>query len=579
MKLSNCFWQTYKEIPADAQIPSHILMSRAGLILKEAAGLYNYLPMGLRVIKKIENIVREEMDKVSCQELSMSVVTPGELWKETGRWDKMEGLMLKFKDQGDRDLCISPTNEEAITDIFRKTIKSYKLLPVKLYQINTKFRDEIRPRFGLMRGREFTMKDAYTFHLNKESLDETYDEMFHAYEKILGRMNLKFFPVEADAGAIGSTDSKTHEFHILAEAGEDELIYCDKTGYAANIEKAQTKRQNLEFNNNSDKLEEVETPDTSTIESVCSFLEIPQHHSLKSLVYTGVKEGKEKHVLILILGDDELNEIKLKNYLNVDNVMPSSEEVISDTGMVSGFIGALNLKKDKDIEILIDNQVDINCSYVTGANKKDYHFKNFIPSRELKGNKNHNQIDVRLSKKGDRTLDDKGTVDTKRGIEAGHIFQLGNQYTKAMGATILDQNGKAVAPLMGCYGMGITRIAAAAIEQNYDDKGIVWPKEIAPYQVHFVLIGKSEEIKAKGNEVYNMLNGNFETLYDDRKEGPGFKFKDADLLGCPMIVALGEKGYKLDGMLEVTNRQSGEKTKSSFEDLVLTLNNLWETLK
>jgi len=579
LKLSNCFWQTYKEIPADAQIPSHILMSRAGLILKEAAGLYNYLPMGLRVIKKIENIVREEMDKVSCQELSMSVVTPGELWKETGRWDKMEGLMLKFKDQGDRDLCISPTNEEAITDIFRKTIKSYKLLPVKLYQINTKFRDEIRPRFGLMRGREFTMKDAYTFHLNKESLDETYDEMFHAYEKILGRMNLKFFPVEADAGAIGSTDSKTHEFHILAEAGEDELIYCDKTGYAANIEKAQTKRQNLEFNNNSDKLEEVETPDTSTIESVCSFLEIPQHHSLKSLVYTGVKEGKEKHVLILILGDDELNEIKLKNYLNVDNVMPSSEEVISDTGMVSGFIGALNLKKDKDIEILIDNQVDINCSYVTGANKKDYHFKNFIPSRELKGNKNHNQIDVRLSKKGDRTLDDKGTVDTKRGIEAGHIFQLGNQYTKAMGATILDQNGKAVAPLMGCYGMGITRIAAAAIEQNYDDKGIVWPKEIAPYQVHFVLIGKSEEIKAKGNEVYNMLNGNFETLYDDRKEGPGFKFKDADLLGCPMIVALGEKGYKLDGMLEVTNRQSGEKTKSSFEDLVLTLNNLWETLK
>jgi prolyl-tRNA synthetase len=575
MKLSKSLWQTYKETPAEAEIPSHQLMLRAGLLHKSGAGLYHYLPFVYRSIRKVEQIVREEMDAIDGQELIMSVVTPGELWQESGRWDVMGDLMLKFKDKGDRDLCISPTNEETVTDIFRKGVKSYKQLPINVYQINTKFRDEIRPRFGLMRAREFTMKDAYTFHMTKECIDEVYDKFFKAYCNILDRMGLEYTAVEADAGAMGSADSKTHEFQVLAETGEDEIVYCDKTGYSANSEKAQTKRKAVDYFITDKPVAEVSTPNMATIEDVCNFLKRPQTHSLKSLVYTGIKGEDEEHVLVLLLGDDELNEVKLKNYLGADHLLPAAGEVLREYEMPKGFIGPYGLKKK--IKVLFDNEVDTDAAYVVGALKVDLHLENFIPKRDAG---EFEQVDLRLAKAGDLTLDGKGEVAVKRGIEVGHIFQLGDKYTKAMSTTVLDQNGKAFHPLMGCYGFGVTRSIAASIEQNHDEKGIIWPKAIAPYHIYFALIAKTDEYHQLGEEVYNDLKKEgFEVIFDDRKAGPGFKFKDADLLGLPIRLVLGERDYKEKQEFEIVHRQTGEKTFCKREDLVSNLKSLLEKTK
>jgi prolyl-tRNA synthetase len=567
MRLSTGFWQTYKETPADAEIPSHQLMIRAGLIHKSGAGLYSYLPLGYRSIRKVEQIVREEMDKAGCHEILMSVVTPGELWKESGRWDKMGGEMLKFSDKGNRELCISPTNEEAVCDIFRKTIKSYKNLPATLYQINTKFRDEIRPRFGLMRGREFTMKDAYSFHVDKESLDDIYAKMYKAYEAIFNRMGLEFSAVEADAGAMGDAGSQTHEFQVIADTGEDEIIYCAETGYAANSEKAVTKRAGIEFLAASKEMSEVETPNMATIEDVCNFLKAPQHHSLKSLVYTSTIEGEDEHVLVMTLGDDNLNELKLENYLKSENLRPSSDNELMSLELCKGFIGPKNLKKE--IRTIFDKAIDLDAAYCTGANKEDLHYQNFVPNRDLG---ECESIDLRMAVKGDLTEDGKGTVDVRRGIEVGHIFQLGDKYTKAMSVGILDNNGKNMNPLMGCYGIGITRVVAAAVEQNHDENGIIWPAAIAPYHVYFAVIAKSDETKELSEKIYSeLLSANVETVLDDRKAGPGFKFKDADLLGLPLALVLGERDFKADGMLEIRVRKTGEKIKVKPEEAVSKL--------
>ena len=574
MKLSNGFWQTYKETPADAEIPSHQLMMRSGMIHKSAAGIYNYLPMGYRTVRKIEQIVREEMDRAGAYEVCMSVVTPGELWKESGRWDKMGSEMLTFKDKGDRDLCISPTNEEAIADIFRKTVKSYKNLPINLYQINTKFRDEIRPRFGLMRGREFTMKDAYTFDIDKAGMDVSYEAMYKAYCRIFERMDFEYSAVEADAGNMGSADSKTHEFQVIADTGEDEIIYCAETGYAANSERAQTKRANLEFHKTDETIKEVDTPEMATIEDVCNFLKVPQHHSLKSLVYSAVTGVDEEIVLVQLLGDDELNEVKLKNYLGCDHVAPAVDMMLEKLSLPKGFIGPVGL--EYPMKIIFDEAVDLDGAYTAGALKVDKHISNLVPSRDVK---DYLVADLRLSKKGDLTMDGKGSVDVKRGIEVGHIFQLGDKYTKALGITVLDSNGKQATPLMGCYGIGITRIAAAAIEQNHDEKGIIWPKEIAPYHVYFALIGKTDEIKSEANGIYEeLLSAGIETVYDDRKAGAGFKFKDSDLLGLPLRVVLGERDYKESGNLEIVERKSGAKHFCKKEDLVATVKDLLEKI-
>ncbi len=572
MKLSKGFWQTYKETPAEAQIPSHRLMLRTGLIHKSAAGIYDYLPMGYRSIRKIEQIVREEMDRAGAYELLMSVVTPGELWQESGRWDKMGDEMLTFKDKGGRDLCISPTNEEAVTNIFRKTIKSYKQLPLNLYQINTKFRDEIRPRFGLMRGREFTMKDAYSFDVDKKGMDASYEAMYQAYCAIFDRCGLDYSAVEADAGNIGSADSKTHEFQVIAETGEDEIVYCEETSYAANRERATTLRPKLSFDEANNAVKEVPTPGMATIEDVCRFLKKPQHHSIKSLVYSGVKGNDEEIVLIQLLGDDELNEIKLKNFLGVDHVTPASDNILEKYGLPKGYIGAVGLKTP--MRIIFDQAINRDASYVAGALKVDTHFEGFIPSRDVQ---DFQVADLRLAQQGDFTEVGKGAVAIKRGIEVGHIFQLGDLYAKALGVTVLDQNGKSLAPLMGCYGIGVTRIIAAAIEQNHDEKGIIWPKSIAPYDLYLALIGKSEDIKAEGEELYQLLKTEgYEVVYDDRNSGAGFKFKDAELLGLPLTVVLGEKTFKASGELEIVERKSGKKSLVKKEELIKKIKELYQ---
>jgi prolyl-tRNA synthetase len=570
MKLTKGFWQTYKEVPADAEIASHQLMIRTGLIHKSGSGLYNYLPMGLRSIRKVENIIREELDKIGCFEITMSVVTPGELWQETGRWDKMGGLMLRFKDKKNADLCISPTNEETVTDIFRSTIKSYKQLPVTLYQINTKFRDEIRPRFGLMRGREFTMKDAYSFHLDKASLDVGYQALYDAYTAIFTRLGLEFIPVEADGGAMASADSKTHEFQVVANSGEDLIIYSQEAKYAANIEKAQTKRAVTTFDMNIVPMKEVETVKTETIEAVSKLLGISAAQSLKSMVYTATVGDKSKLILAMVIGDDSVNEIKLSNYLKCDHLAPTTEEDLKKAKLWKGYIGPAGL--EEQLEIIFDNEVNLDASYTIGANKKDAHVMGFNPKRDMK---KITQADLRLSKEGDLTLDGKHTVVEKRGIEVGHVFQLGDKYTKAMKVGVLDQNGKLVTPLMGCYGIGVTRVVAAAIEQNHDANGIIWPKSIAPYQVYFATIVKAEEFVKIADDIYvELMNAGLEVIYDDRNVGPGNKFKDADLLGLPYRVVLGERDFSASGELEIICRRTGDVTKVSRENLVTTLKSL-----
>jgi len=574
MKLTRSIWQTFKEVPAEAEIPSHQLMIRAGLIHKSGSGLYTYMPFGYKVIRKIEQIVREEMNAVDSQEVLMSVVTPGELWQESGRWEKMGGLMLKFKDKGDRDLCISPTNEEAITDVFRKTVKSYKQLPQSVYQINTKFRDEIRPRFGLMRAREFIMKDAYTFHMDKACLDDGYKKIYEAYEKAFKRIGLDFVAVEADAGDMGDTDSQTHEFQAIAETGEDTIIYCAETDYAANLEKADTLREKLEFAKDEQVLEEVETPNMATIEDVCNFLKTPKHHSIKSLVYSAITGKDEEIILIQLLGDDELNDLKLKNYLGADEVKPTEEIKLNKLGMVKGFIGAVNLPEK--MRVFVDSAIDEEAYYTTGAMKKDYHLKGFNFKRDAG---EYETLDLRMAKKGDRTPDGKGVVDEKKGIEIGHIFQLGDKYTKALDVKILDQNGKTMAPLMGCYGIGISRIVAAAIEQNHDENGIIWPKAIAPFDVYFATIAKTEEYKKIGDDIYEELKkAGFDTLFDDRKAGAGFKFKDSDLLGLPVRIVMGERDFKEKGELEVVIRKTNEKRFVKRDELVSTLKDIFNEL-
>ncbi len=567
MKLSKSIWQTYKETPADAEIPSHQLMLRAGLIHKMGSGLYSYMPFAYRVLRKIEQVIREEMDRVGGQEILMNVVTPAELWQESGRWEKMGDLMLKFNDKAQRELCISPTNEEAVTDIFRKTIKSYKQLPVTVYQINTKFRDEIRPRFGMMRAREFTMKDAYSFHMSKECLDQVYDDIYRAYEEVFNRVGLKFSVVEADAGDMGGTDSKTHEFQAIAETGEDVIIYSESGQYAANLEKADTYRDNLSFNLEAQDLTEVATPDMATIEEVCNFLKQPQHHSIKSLLYTGIGIGEdleEETILVQLLGDDELNELKLKNFLGATHVMPATEEILRSYSMPKGYIGAANLSQK--IRVVFDRAIDHKAFYTTGAMKKDAHFTGFSPERDTK---DFEVVDLRLAKAGDLSPDKSEKVLEKKGIEIGHIFQLGDKYTQAIGAKVLNNQGKTEYPLMGCYGIGVSRMMAAVVEQSHDENGIIWPKQLAPYDIYFALIGKSAEIHETANGIYEeMKSGGFDVLFDDRKAGPGFKFKDSDLLGLPIRVVLGERDFKESGELEIIVRSTGEKVSVKKEDLV-----------
>ena len=567
MLLSKTFWKTYKEAPKDAEIPSHILMMRAGLIHKTGSGLYTYLPFAMKVLRKIEKVISEELEAINCNEIAASFETPAKLWQESKRWDAMGPEMLRLKDRKDQDYCLSPTNEESFTDVIRSHISSYKELPVSLFQMNTKFRDEIRPRFGLMRCKEFKMKDAYTFALTKSELDEQYEEFYQAYTNIFKRLGLEFYPVEADGGAMADAGAQTHEFQVVADTGEDEIVFSGD-GYAANIEKAQTKRLNLELVYDL-SLAEVETPHKKSCKDVADFLKLPITQTLKSKVVTVDYGKKQVTYLVLLLGDDELNELKLKSALKAKDVRPATTEELDHFKFIPGFIGPIG----KEISVLFDEAVDPDACYVVGANKDNYHMQGFCPTRDLKKFKT---LDLRLAKTGDVSLSGS-PIEIRRGVEVGHIFQLGDKYTKAMAANVLDESGKRVFPLMGCYGIGITRTMAAAIEQSHDDAGIIWPKEIAPFDIHLCSIGKKEDSKKQALSIYDsLIKAGFEVLYDDRGLGPGAMFKDADLLGLPVRVLFGERDFEQDGLIEVKLRKSGESFKVAPLDLPAKLKYIFQ---
>lgn len=572
MRLSQGYWQTLKETPNDAEVVSQQLMMRAGLIYKTGPGLYTLQPMAFKAYKKVEQIVREELDKINCFEILMPVITPAELWQESGRWDGMGGQMLKMKDRAERELCVSPTNEETVTDLFRRTVNSYKQLPVCLYHINTKFRDEIRPRFGLMRAREFIMKDAYSFHVDKASLDVFYDDMFSAYANSFRRMGLEFIAVEADGGTMAGGGAKTHEFQVVADNGEDFVVTVPRTKFAANIEKAITTRKNIALAPAAD-LEKFATPNQKTCEEVCAAHGMPITQSLKSIVMNAVINGKDQYFMVMLLGDDTLNEVKFKNKVNAEHIRPAQQAELDKLGLVKGFMGPSTTAEG--FKVIYDEAIDMNSSYVVGANEPDHHLKGFVPSRDTKPK--HFRADMRLAKEGDYIGDDQ--IVLKRGIEVGHIFQLGDKYSKAMKATVLNEQGKAIVPLMGCYGIGMTRVLAAAIEQNNDKDGIIWPASIAPYDVYLCFIGKTQETKDLAEELNKEIKkAGLDTLFDDRQLGPGQMFKDADLIGLPIRVVLGERDYQATGEIEVKIRKTGETLKVKKDDLVPTLKKKLEEL-
>ncbi len=564
MRLSQGYWQTLKETPSDADVVSQQLMMRAGLIYKTGAGLYTIQPMLFKSYKKLENIVREELDKINCFELLMPVITPAELWQESGRWDAMGGQMLKMKDRAERELCVSPTNEETVTDVFRRTVNSYRQLPVCLYHINTKFRDEIRPRFGLMRAREFIMKDGYSFHIDKASLDKFYDEIYVAYENIFRRAGLDFIAVEADGGTMAGGGAKTHEFQVVADNGEDYVVTVPRTKFAANIEKAITVRKNIASAPVA-ALEKFPTPNQKTCEEVCQAHGYPITQSLKSLVMNAIINGKDQYFMVMLLGDDTLNEVKFKNKVNAEHIRPAQQNELDELGLIKGFMGPTTTAS---LKIIFDEAIDMDASYIVGANEADHHMKGFVPSRDTTAK--HFRADMRLAKEGDYIGDDQ--IVLKKGIEVGHIFQLGDKYTKSMKVTVLNEQGKAITPLMGCYGIGMTRVLASAIEQYNDKDGIIWPASIAPYDLYLCFIGKTPETKELVESIYtDFKKAGLEVLFDDRQLGPGQMFKDADLIGLPMRVVLGERDYLATGEIEIKIRKTGEVIKVKKEELLSTV--------
>ena len=565
MRFSNYFIPTQKEVPSDAEVISHQLMVRAGMIRKLTSGIYTYLPTGLRSIKKVEKIVREEMDRAGAVEILMPAVQPAELWQESGRWDYYGKELLRFKDRHNRDACMGPTHEEVITDLVRKEIHSYKQMPINFYQIQTKFRDEIRPRFGLMRGREFIMKDAYSFDVDENRANASYQKMFEAYTRIFERCGLKFRAVEADTGSIGGNYS--HEFMVLAETGEDQIINCTKCSYAANLERAEVlyeeKTPEADHHGEMGPLEEVETPDMKTVEEVTDFLHITADRLVKTLLL--LVDGKEK-VAVLIRGDHELNEAKLKTLLGAQTVEMAPESVVREiTGAPVGFAGPVGLK----IRIVADNALKGMHDFVTGGNRKDLHLKQVEMDRDF-------QIDLfgdlRTILPRDRCPRCGGNIVFGRGIEVGHIFKLGTKYSLALNAVFLNEEGKEQPIIMGCYGIGVGRIVAASIEQNNDENGIVFPVPIAPFEVTILPLQMHDAAVAETAEkIYNELSElGLDVLLDDRDERAGVKFKDADLLGIPVRITVGSRGVKT-GTVEVKERAETESALIPIEEVVLHL--------
>ena len=551
MRASNLYAPTLRNTPAEAEIVSHQLMYRAGMIRKVAGGMYTFLPLGWRVIRKIEQIIREEMDAAGGQEIMMPILQPGELWQESGRWSAYGAEMMRIKDRHGRDFCLGPTHEEMITDLVRDELHSYKQLPVMLYQIQDKFRDERRPRFGLMRSREFIMKDLYSFDKDPEGMMVSYQKMYDAYSKIYTRMGLEYRPVEADSGAIGGGHS--HEFTVLADAGESNIAYCSQCDYAASDEKAELKPETMPTEE-ALPLEKVSTPGTNTIESLCDFLKIPAEKTIKAVAY---QTDTDELVLVFIRGDHDVNEVKVLNQVEgALELRMADEDVIQAAGGCPGFMGPIGIKKGT--HVFVDASVMNVQNGVTGANEKDVHYKNVNPQRDF--DKDAIVIsDFRMVKEGDPCPHCGAPMKMTRGIEAGQVFALGTKYSAAMGATFLDEQGKEQPLYMGCYGIGVGRTMAAAIEQNNDKDGIVWPRAIAPFEVVVAVVNaKKDDQLAYGEEIYKECQAaGIDTLLDDRKERAGVKFKDCDLIGYPLRVTIGPKAVE-DDTIEIKVRKTGE---------------------
>ncbi len=564
MRASNLLISTLKETPADAEIVSHQLMLRAGLIRRLASGLYTWLPMGLKILRKTEAIIREEMNNAGAQEVLMPSVQPAELWQESQRWEKYGPELLRIVDRHQRDFCYGPTHEEVITDLVRQEIRSYKQLPVNFYQIQTKFRDEIRPRFGLMRAREFLMKDAYSFHLDQASLQQTYDDMFAAYSRIFSRIGLNFRPVQADTGSIGGNAS--HEFHVLASSGEDAIAFSDTGDYAANVELAEAVAPQGDRPAATETMASVDTPQQHTIDDVSSFLNKPASQCLKTLLVEGAEAGSV--VALVLRGDHVLNEIKAEKHplVAAPLTFATPENVHKVCGANIGSVGPVGL----DIPLLVDHAAAFISDFVCGANEDEKHLTGVNWGRDLP---EPQTADLRNAVAGDPSPDGRGTLEIARGIEVGHIFQLGDNYSSKMNAVVLTESGKSQVMTMGCYGIGVSRVVAAAIEQNHDERGIIWPEAIAPFTVALVPVNahKSARVKEKADEIYQqLLNAGIDVLLDDRGLRPGVAFADMELIGIPHRLILGERGLD-NGMIEYKNRQSGEGEDFPLDEVIAAI--------
>jgi len=553
------FLPTVREVPSDAEIISHQLMIRAGLIRKLTSGIYSYLPLGYRVIRKLEQIIREEMNRAGAQEVHLPMVQPAEIWQESGRWTYYGKELLRLRDRHDHEYCLGPTHEEVITGLVRNDVKTYRQLPLNLYQIQTKFRDEVRPRFGVMRCREFGMKDAYSFDVDEEGAEKSYEKMFAAYNNIFRRCGLQFRPVEADSGSIGGKYS--HEFMVMADSGEDAMVFCEKCAYAANLEKAEVAcpEKKIIFEDDWLPLEDVDTPDVRTIEEVSAFLKVTPQNIVKTLIFNA--DGKP--CAVLIRGDHEVNEVKVKNYLAAAELELASDDMIREvTGAPRGFAGPVNIKAP----ILVDYSVIDMVNFITGGNRQDGHLKNVNVGRDFKVEA---FTDLRIVNAGDPCPRCGQPIKTARGIEVGHVFKLGTKYSKAMKAVYLDKDGQEKIMIMGCYGIGVGRTVAAGIEQNHDDNGIIWPMPLAPYQVIITPVNINEiTIRETAEYLYNaMITEGVEVLYDDRDERAGVKFKDADLIGIPLRVTVGHKNLQ-DGNVELKIRKTGANELCPLQDIV-----------
>ncbi|MGP4072212.1 proline--tRNA ligase [Piscibacillus sp. B03] len=564
MRQSNLLIPTLREVPAEAELKSHQLLLKAGFIRQLASGVYNFLPLGKRVLRKVENIVREEMDRAGAQEVQMPALQPAELWQATGRWNTMGQELMRLKDRHERDFALGATHEEVVTALVRDEVNSYKKLPFTLYQIQAKYRDEKRPRFGLLRGREFLMKDAYSFHETFDSLDETYDVIFNAYKRIFERCGLNFRAVIADSGAMGGKD--THEFMVLSEVGEDIIAYSNESDFAANIEMAPVVPNYEKPEVEPLTLDKVETPNARTMQEVADFLGHELNQGMKAIMF----KVDDQFVMVVTRGDHEVNDVKLKNLYEAEIVELATEQETRDImGAGFGSLGPINVPDN--VDVIADYAVEYLVNATCGANEDGYHYKNVNPSRDIKINQ---YADLRFIQEGDLSPDGKGTIEFARGIEVGHVFKLGSKYADDLNATFLNKEGRAQNYVMGCYGIGVSRTLASIVEQYHDDNGITWPKDLAPFQVHLINLNvKKEEQVELSDQLYNqLLDAGIDVLYDDRQDRAGVKFNDSDLIGVPYRVVVGKRAS--EGYVEFKYRETGHQEDVQIDDLHDHLNNL-----